>query len=76
MLIDEDDISNDVITFGTRFSIMFLYIRAHFRSPADWHKSDSSVEQVEFKFQRRSCNLSFLFTPRRQGAPENLLAGY
>ena len=33
MLIDEDDIiiSNDVITFGTRFSIMFVYIRARFR---------------------------------------------
>ena len=32
MLIDEDDIiSNDVITFGMRFSIMFVYIRARFR---------------------------------------------
>jgi len=31
MLIDEDDISNDVITFGIRFSIMFVYIRARFR---------------------------------------------
>ena len=31
MLIDEDDISNDVITFGTRLSIMFVYIRARFR---------------------------------------------
>ena len=30
MLIDEDDISTDVITFGTRFSIMFVYIRALF----------------------------------------------
>ena len=30
MLIDEDDISNDVITFGTRLSIMFVYIRARF----------------------------------------------
>ena len=30
MLIGKDDISNDVITFGTCFS-MFVYIRAHFR---------------------------------------------
>ena len=30
MLIGGDDISNDVITFGTCFS-MFVYIRAHFR---------------------------------------------
>ena len=29
MLIGRDDISNDVITFGTCFS-MFVYIRAHF----------------------------------------------
>ena len=33
--------------------------------------------EVEFKFQRRSCNLSFLSSPRRQRAPEpSLLAGY
>ena len=31
---------------------------------------------VEFKFQRRSWKLSFLFTPRRQSAPESLLTGY
>ena len=30
MLIGEDDISNDVITLGTCFS-MFVYIRARFR---------------------------------------------
>ena len=33
--------------------------------------------EVEFKFQRRSCNLSFLSSPRRKRAPEpSLLAGY
>ena len=32
--------------------------------------------EVEFKFQRRSCKLSFLFPPRRQSTPESLLAGY
>ena len=30
MLISGDDISNDVITLGTCFS-MFVYVRAHFR---------------------------------------------
>ena len=30
---------------------------------------------VGFKFQRRSCKLSFVFTPRRQSAPESSLAG-
>ena len=30
MLIGGDDISNDIITLGTRFS-MFVYIRTHFR---------------------------------------------
>ena len=29
-----------------------------------------------FKFRRRSSKLSFLFPPRRQNAPESLLAGY
>ena len=31
MLIDEDDMTNDGINFGTRFSIMLVYIRARFR---------------------------------------------
>ena len=38
LLIGGDDISNDVITLGTCFS-MFVYIRT------DWRKSDSSVNQ-------------------------------
>ena len=29
-----------------------------------------------FKYQRRSCKLSFLFPPRRQSALESMLAGY
>ena len=29
--------------------------------------------EVEFKSQRRSCKLSFLFPPHRQSAPESLL---
>ena len=32
--------------------------------------------EAEFKFQRRRCKLSFLLPPRRQNAPESLLAGY
>ena len=79
MLIRGDDISNDIITLGTCFS-MFVYIHARFRfGLTDWRKSDSSVDgepQVEFKFQRRSCQLSFLFPPRRQSTPESLLAGF
>ena len=34
-----------------------------------------SASMQIFKFQRRSCQLSFLFPPRRQSAPESLLAG-
>ena len=32
--------------------------------------------KAEFKFQRRSCKLNFLFPPQRQNAPESLLVGY
>ena len=32
--------------------------------------------EAEFKFQRRSCKLSFLLPPRRQSAPESLLVDY
>ena len=31
MLIGGDDISNDIITLGTCFSMIFFHIRAHFR---------------------------------------------
>ena len=31
--------------------------------------------EVEFKFRKRSCKLSFLFPPRRQSARESLLSG-
>ena len=42
ILIGGDNISNDAITLGTRFS-MFVYVRAHFRF-APWRKYDSSVD--------------------------------
>ena len=32
--------------------------------------------EAEFKFQRRSCKLSFLSPPRRQSAAGSVLAGY
>ena len=32
--------------------------------------------EEQFKFQKRSCKLSFLFLPRHQSTPESLLAGY
>ena len=31
--------------------------------------------EVEFKFQKRSCKLSFIFPPCRRSAPESLLSG-
>ena len=74
MLIGGDDISNDVTCFST-----FVYIRARFRFAPLWRKSDSSVDgepQGNWWFQRRSCELTFLFPPLRQNAPESLLAGY
>ena len=61
MLIGGDDIYDDVITLGR-----CLHSRS-FPLRADWGKSDSSVEgkpkgqlEVELKFPRRSCKLSFL----------------
>ena len=62
---------------------MFVYIRACFRfaliggnltAQSTARKATGELE-AELKFQRRSCKLSFLFPPRRQSAPESLLAG-
>ena len=44
MLIGEDDITNDVITFGTCFS-MFAYIRTRYCFAPIIGKSDSSVDE-------------------------------
>ena len=60
MLIGGDDISNDVITLGTCFSI-FVYIRARFRFAliAGNLTAQSTGSQTgiggEIKSQRRSC---------------------
>ena len=40
-----------------------------------WQGATGELE-VEFKFPRRSCKLSFLVPPHRQNAPESSLAGY
>ena len=68
MLIGGDDISNDVITLGTCFS-MFVYIHVRFRFvligrnlTAQLMGSHREFEE-EFKFQRRSFKLSFIFLP-------------
>ena len=71
MLIGGDDISNDVITLGTCFS-MFVHIRARFRfalisgnltaQSTGSHRGIGGGIQIPEK--RRSCKLSFLFPPR------------
>ena len=69
MLVGEGDISSDVIILCSCFS-MFVYIRARFRFALIGRnlKAQSTGShrelEVEFKFQRRSCKLSFLFPPR------------
>ena len=82
LLIGGGDISNDVITLGACFS-MFVYIRVRFRLAligvnltSQLTGSHTGELEVEFKFQRRSCKLSFPFPPRRQSTLESLLAGY
>ena len=42
---------------------------------ANQHFASTFAVQI-FKFQRRSCKLSFLFPLRHQSAPESLLEGY
>ena len=42
---------------------------------ANQHFASTFAVQI-FKFQRRSCKLSFLLPPRHQSAPESLLVGY
>ena len=81
VLIGGDDISNDIITLGTCFS-MSVCICSHFRLAligGNLTAQSTGVTgelEVEFKFQGRSCKLSFLFLPRRQSVPEKMLTGY
>ena len=74
MLIGEDDISNDVITLGSCFS-MFIYIRARFRfalirgkltaQSTGNHREVGGGIQIPETY---SCKLFFLFPLRRQSA--------
>ena len=76
MLICGDDISNDVITLRTRFS-MYVYMDARIRfalivGKLTAQSTGSRGElEVEFKFQRRSYKLSFL-SPSPARAPGEL----
>jgi len=59
---------------STCFS-MFVYIHTHF--PFALFGGNLTAQsmgelEAEFKFQRRSCKLSLLFTPNRQSAPGEL----
>ena len=86
MLIGGDVFSNDIITHVACFHVFFnvcLHSR-WFRLRADWfaeiwqlsRRGTTGELEVEFKFQRRSCKLFFLFPPSLQSAPESLLAGH
>ena len=79
MLIGRDDSNNDTISLVMCFS-MFVYTCTHFCFPligrnltAQSTGSHMRVE-VEFKFQRHSCKLSFLFLPVDGEPWESLLA--
>ena len=76
-----DRISNGVITLGT-CSSMFVYICTRFcltligrNLKAQLMEATGELE-VNFKFHRCSCKLSFPFPHRCQRNPESLLAGY
>ena len=79
MLIGGDDISNDVITFGACF-LVFFNVCLHLRSfplCADWRLSPTGSHRgIGERVERvSSYKLFFLFPPRRQSAPQSLLAG-
>ena len=70
MLIGKDDISNDVITMAHVFQRLFTFalVSALRRLVEIWQLSwwgATGELEVEFKFWRLSCKLSFLFPPCR-----------
>ena len=80
-IIESNHVFLFFLTLGTCFS-MFVYICARFRFvliggnlTAKSTLSYGGIGRGEFTFQRRSCNLSFLYPPCRQSAPESLVAG-
>ena len=75
MLIGGDGISSDVISF----QCLFTFVSGSRWLAEIWQLSRRRATgelELEFKFQRRSSKVSFLFPPRRQSAPDSLLAGY
>ena len=76
MQIGRDEISNDVITLGTCFS-MFVYIRACFRlvvidgnlTAQLMGNHRGIVRKIQNYFQRRSCKLFLLSFPHRPPPP-------
>ena len=58
VLIGGDDISNDLITLGTCFHVLFnVCLHLHlFPLRADWRKSDSSVDREPQGNWRRNSN--------------------
>ena len=81
MLIGREDISNDFITLGTCFSMFpfifacFLFMLIGGNLTAQSMGSHRGILEVEFKFQRHNCKLSFLLPPSCQGTLERLLTG-
>ena len=75
MLIGGDDISNEVITIGTCFSMFFFYIcaRFHFELIGENLTAASTGSHREIG---GGIQIPFLFESRRQSAPESLLEGY
>ena len=70
MLIGRDDISNDAITVGSCL-FTFALISALRWLAEIWQLSQRGAKgelEVDFKFLRHSCKLSFLFPPHRQSA--------
>ena len=81
MLIGGDDKSNDVMTLGTCFS-MIVYIRSRFRFAliggnltAQFTGNHRGIEGGIQIPETLLQVLGFLFSPRRQSAPESSLAG-
>ena len=67
MLIGGDDISNDVITLGTcLFTFALVSVSPWLAEIWQLSRQGATGElEMEFKFQGRSCKLSFLFPPCR-----------
>ena len=69
MLIGRDNISNDVITLGTCFSV-FFYVRTLFRFELiAWGQSDSSVDGEPQGNWRWNSNSSWLAPVRNAFSP-------